>query len=302
MVGVIESEYVVVSTAGTIRGEIYCYLTGSILHMARLSDMRLQIDVKLKYLMPTAVDVLLTIEAAQTFDQFLIEDQLLVDGSGPLRPIEGEESLGRRTWMRAQGEFIASYRATVDVDRQIPVLAGAGLIPPRELPALVIPYIWPSRYCESDKFEQFVTREFGGLTDGAKIVAMADWIFRNIEYRCGSSDGSTTAVDVFVKRQGVCRDFAHLLAAFARAAGIPARLVSAYAWGLSPPDFHAAVEVWLDDGWHLVDATSLAPLNGLVRIAVGRDATDIAFMTIFGSAEMQAQSVVVQRIDGAAVA
>ena len=86
------------------------------------------------------------------------------------------------------------------------------------------------------------------------------------------------------------------MASFARAAGIPARLVSAYAWRLDPPDFHAVVEVWLDGAWHLVDATRLAPLEGLVRIAVGRDATDIAFMTIFGEAIMQRQSVTVTQV------
>jgi transglutaminase-like putative cysteine protease len=83
------------------------------------------------------------------------------------------------------------------------------------------------------------------------------------------------------------------MAAFARAAGIPARLVSAYAWQLDPPDFHAVVDVWLDDGWHLVDASGLAPVEGLVRVAVGRDATDISFMTIFGYAELVSQEVCV---------
>ena len=72
----------------------------------------------------------------------------------------------------------------------------------------------------------------------------------------GSSDATTTAVDAFVSRHGVCRDFAHLMASFARAAGIPARLVSAYAWRLEPPDFHAVVEVWLDGGWHWSIATA----------------------------------------------
>ncbi len=259
--------------------------------------MRLQIDLALDYFMPQPVDVLLTVEVAQAFDQRLIEDRLIIDGAGPLRPIDGEESLGRRTWMRAEGTFRARYMAVVEVERQIPVLEGIPLAPPSELPALVIPYIWPSRYCESDRFEHFVQREFAGLEGGTLVVAMADWIFRNIEYRPGSSDGRTDAVDTFVSRQGVCRDFAHLLASFARAAGIPARLVSTYAWDLSPPDFHAVVEVWLDNGWQLVDATSLAPLNGLVRIAVGRDATDIAFMTIFGSAEMQSQVIEVQQRD-----
>ena len=48
-------------------------------------------------------------------------------------------------------------------------------------------------------------------------------------------------------------------------------------------------------GWRLVDATCLAPVEGMVRIGVGRDATDIAFMTIFGSAEMRSQRVTVTR-------
>jgi transglutaminase-like putative cysteine protease len=87
------------------------------------------------------------------------------------------------------------------------------------------------------------------------------------------------------------------MAAFARAAGIPARLVSAYAWKLDPPDFHAVVDVWLDNDWHLIDASGLAPIEGLVRIAVGRDATDISFMTIFGYAEMVSQEVCVTRLD-----
>ena len=64
-----------------------------------------------------------------------------------------------------------------------------------------------------------------------------------------------------------------------------------------PPDFHAVVEVWLDGGWRLVDATRLAPVEGIVRIGIGRDATDIAFMTVFGEALMNAQSVEVRRLD-----
>jgi transglutaminase-like putative cysteine protease len=125
---------------------------------------------------------------------------------------------------------------------------------------------------------------------------MTDWIGREMAYVPGSTSGETSAADAFVARQGVCRDYAHLMASFARAAGIPARLVSGYALGLKPPDFHALVEVWLDGGWHLVDATCLAPTANVARIGVGRDATDIAFMTIFGTAELIEQSVTVTRI------
>ena len=82
-----------------------------------------------------------------------------------------------------------------------------------------------------------------------------------------------------------------LLIAFARAADVPARMVSAYGLGIDPPDFHAVVEVYLDGRWHLIDPPRLAPEENLVRIAVGRDATDISFMTIFGTANMISQSV-----------
>jgi transglutaminase-like putative cysteine protease len=259
---------------------------------------RFSIEAQLDYEFPEPADVLLAMEVIAGGDQYLVEDLLTVDGSGPLSPVPGEESLGRRTWLTATGDFTAHYRAVVDVTRFPADLVTLAVTPHPQLPALVVPYLFPSRYCESDRFEQFVEREFRGLSGGAKVVAMGDWLHEHVDYVIGSSDGTTTAADSFIRRQGVCRDFAHMLITFARAAGIPARMVSAYAWRLDPPDFHAVVELWLEDAWHLVDPTRLAPIDGIVRIAVGRDATDISFMTIFGTAEMKAQSVAIERIDG----
>ena len=258
--------------------------------------MRLQIEAVLDYWMESEVDVLLSIEAAPMDDQRIVEDMLTIDRSGPLNPIPCEEGIGRRTWLCAEGAFHAEYHATVDVERTTTPIEGLAISPRRHLPAFAVPFLWPSRYCESDRFEILVEREFGGIEGGAKAVAMADWLHDHMEYRLGSSDGRTSATDSFISRQGVCRDYAHLMASFARAAGIPARLVSAYAWQLDPPDFHAVVELWLDGAWRLIDATKLAPIEGLVRIAVGRDATDIAFMTVFGSCTLNEQRVTVKRI------
>jgi transglutaminase-like putative cysteine protease len=260
--------------------------------------MRLRIDADLRYAMNEPVDVLLMIEAAELPDQTPIDDRLAIDGIGLLRAIAGEDGVGRRRWMRADGDFHAHYQAVVEVDRRPVTIDELPITPRRELPPEVIPYLWPSRYCEADRFEAFVAREFPGDNHGRKILAMARWIREHLDYRPGSTDVRTTAVDVFVSRQGVCRDFAHLLASLARAAGVPARLASAYAWRLDPPDFHAVVEIWLAGDWYLVDPTELAPLDGLVRIAIGRDATDIAFMTIFGAAELIGQTIRVERIDG----
>jgi len=259
---------------------------------------RLSIEVELDYYFPSAADVLLAVEVAQLPDQLLIEDLLTIDGAGPLTPIAGEDGIGRRTWTRAQGPFRALYRATLDIARPTVAIDPLPATPHPELPAAAVAYLWPSRYCESDRFEAFVERHFGALEGGAKLLAMRDWIRAEMDYVPGSSNSQTTAADAFVARQGVCRDFAHLMASFARAAGVPARLTSVYAWRIDPPDFHAVVEVWLDGAWHFLDATGLAPHEGLARICVGRDATDIAFMTIFGSATMNAQSVKVMSAEG----
>ncbi|MBO0985872.1 transglutaminase family protein, partial [Rathayibacter sp. SD072] len=82
-------------------------------------------------------------------------------------------------------------------------------------------------------------------------------------------------------RRGVCRDFAHLVVALLRALDVPARLVSVYAPGLSPMDFHAVAEAWIEGEWRVVDATTLAPRQSLVRIATGRDAADTAFLSVY---------------------
>ncbi|WP_156679884.1 transglutaminase-like domain-containing protein [Sphingomonas profundi] len=259
--------------------------------------MRLSIEAVLDYQMAEPVDVLLTIEAAPLPDQILISDSLTIDGSGPLRPVPGEESIGRRTWMHAHGSWRATYKGVFDVTRDVPDLSTLKLAHRHDLPALVIPYLWPSRYCESDQFNDFVEDEFGRYSGGAKVQAIADWVHDHLKYIAGSSDATTTAKDTFVTRHGVCRDYAHLMTTLTRAAGIPARVVSAYAWQLDPPDFHAVVEVWLENGWQLVDATRLAPVEGLVRMAVGRDALDIAFMTVFGACQLVEQRVSVERID-----
>lgn len=257
--------------------------------------MEIAIDVTLDYRLPKPHDVLLQIEAAAMADQRIVRSELLVSSPEKLRAVPGEEAIGQRTWAYADGQLQVSYSAVVDVERPVTELASLGAADPRDLPALVVPYLLPSRYCQADKFESFVERRFGDMEGGAKVAAMRDWIGRNLDYVSNSLSGVTTAVDTFTTRTGVCRDYAHLLASFARAAMIPARLVSAYAPGVTPPDFHAVVEVWLEDGWHLIDATGMAKCGEIVRIGVGRDATDIAFMTIFGSADMVSQYVNVRR-------
>lgn len=111
----------------------------------------------------------------------------------------------------------------------------------------------------------------------------------------GVSDENTMASDTYLARQGICRDYAHVLIALARAADIPARFASVYAPSVEPPDFHAVAEVYLGGAWHLVDPTGMAQADEMAVIGVGRDAADVAFMNIHGMSELVSQNVSVKR-------
>lgn len=254
--------------------------------------MRLSIAVDLDYRMTSgAADVLLQVEAAAMPDQRIVSESLTVWSDNPIAAVRGEDGIGQRCWIRADQQLQVAYRATVEVNRTSTDLRGLGATPVRALDGALVPYLLPSRYCQSDRLEGFVRREFGALEGGALAAALADWVADAIDYRSGGSAGETTALDTFASRGGVCRDYAHLLVALARAGEIPARCVSAYAPGVDPPDFHAVAELWLEGDWRLVDATRMAQADTIARVCVGRDATDIAFMTVFGTALMLHQSV-----------
>ena len=144
-------------------------------------------------------------------------------------------------------------------------------------------FLRPSRYCESDTLTPMAQAQFGDLTGSDLLAAVAGWVHDSLEYVSGSSLPTDGAVRTLLARQGVCRDFAHLTIALLRARDVPARLVSVYAPGLDPMDFHAVCEAWVDGAWQVVDATWLAPRPTLVRIATGRDAADTAFLTNNGA-------------------
>lgn len=140
-------------------------------------------------------------------------------------------------------------------------------------------YLRPSRYAEVDKFYGFAATEFGTYGDSATLLEnVSSWVGTRLNYVPGSSDPIDGAVDTLLAGKGVCRDYAHLVVALLRAVNVPARLVSVYAPGLHPMDFHAVAEAFVEGQWRVVDATLLAPRQSLVRIATGRDAADTAFL------------------------
>ena len=218
-----------------------------------------------------------------------VSDEELVaerDGS-PVDTQEVHGADGARLHVVASGpgRLDIRYRATVTPD---------GAATPVEVStAEAIVALRQSRYCPSDALEAFARAELGPLPGGTERGrAVGDWVHDRLAYALGSSGPLDTAVDTLLAGRGVCRDFAHLTIALCRAVGVPARLVSVYAPGLSPMDFHAVAEVASSGTWEVVDATRLAPRSSLVRIATGRDAADTAFATTLeGDAELVSSSV-----------
>lgn len=237
--------------------------------------LRVRSRVEIACSKPTRLSVM--VEAAKTPDQTVLEESFAPTGG---RADVAAPSGNRLVRMPAEGNLEVTYEALVDNGTRKRLGNDAARIDVLDLPLECLPFLLASRYCPSDQFERFAHREFGHLeTAGAQVNAIVAWIREHVDYQAGFSDAMTDAGDTFKVRAGVCRDFVHLAITFCRALGIPARMVSAYAWQLDPPDFHAVLEVYAGDQWWLLDVTGLAPIEGLVRIASGRDAADVAFMT-----------------------
>jgi transglutaminase-like putative cysteine protease len=258
--------------------------------------MRLLVKTHLIYSVDQPSDILLQIEGARDSEQMLLDATL--DFAKPTETflITGEEKIGVRRWLTVDGQLDCTYMALIDIVRGDANLSKYRQTKLSSLPRDVTKFLMPSRYCHPEDFFAFTADQFGHLSGGAVIMAISDWLDTHFKYDIKVSNAATTATQSFEQRAGVCRDFAHVLIAMARALGIPARIVSAYAPDVSPQDFHAVVEVYLEDGWRLIDPTGMARACEIVRIGVGRDAADVSFLTSYGELVLKKQTVEVSRV------
>ena len=177
-------------------------------------------------------------------------------------------------------------------------------VPAHLLPASILRYTLPSRYCDSDKLLDFAWQQFGQVPHGLqRVQAICDWLHEHIEYRTGSGSPHISAHDVIERGYGVCRDLAHTLVALCRTFNIPARYVSGYVPDIgcldpgTPMDFHAYCEVYLGGRWQIFDARFNVPRTGRIRICAGHDAVNCAFTTVYGAAQLTGFSVWSYQVD-----
>jgi len=246
---------------------------------------------RLAYRTPSAIPFVFNIEAQQFDGQTLFDEQLTTTPGVDIERWTMPESGNRYVRVIAPpGSFSVEYRGRVELSPSLQEPASVVEVPVAQLPLAVFTHLYPSRYCQSDKLERFARSTFGDLAAGyMRVNGICNWIHDYVSYEGGVSDALTSAFDTVTQRAGVCRDFAHLAIAICRSLGVPARYVSAYAFRLEPPDFHAVFEAYLQGpdgpGWYLFDPTRLADPAGLVRIGIGRDAAEVAFCSPYGSVE-----------------
>jgi transglutaminase-like putative cysteine protease len=262
--------------------------------------MKFRVMGTLGYEVITPSTFILNIHALRTPAQAVLQESFLIDPYFKIEELTSQHSENRyiRVEITEPAILNINYSAVIDTSyKQTPVSELIN-VPVMQLDTSVLPYMFPSRYCQSDKLFRFAHNKFGKIGNAfEKVLALTNWIYENVEYLSGSTNSQTSAYDTVTEQAGVCRDFAHLGIALCRALDIPARYFTGYAYQLNPPDFHACFEAFLGGEWIIFDATKLVPLNGLVKIATGRDAADAAISTIFGTVNFLAISASCQLED-----
>jgi transglutaminase-like putative cysteine protease len=243
---------------------------------------------------PFKVSMLLNLKPRHDVYQLVAQEMLTIN---PMQPANDFEDDHGNTTIRinlpagatelvydAIAYVPAASEDVIHVDRPID---------PENLSPALLRYTFPSRYCDSDKLQDFAWQQFGKYKHGAeRVLAICDWLHHNIEYRTGSGSPDLTAFDVIERGYGVCRDFAHCGVALCRTFNLPARYVSGYVPDIAcfdpgtPMDFHAYFEVFMGGRWQVFDARFNRPRTGRVRISAGYDAASCAFSTCYGAARL----------------
>ncbi|WP_347348694.1 transglutaminase family protein [Nigerium sp.] len=239
----------------------------------------------------------------------VLQEEWSVDPDAPSERFTDIYGNRPRTVVLPAGESLCRYSALVEVPDELE--AGdpsAQQLPPEDVPGELLVYTLPSRFCPSDVMRRHAWKLFGNKTaDYNRVQDIVDYANGHLTFQYGSSEASSSALDVYVNGYGVCRDFAHLAITFCRALNIPTRYVFGYLPDMdvppdpAPMDFVASMEVYLDGGWFTFDPRNNARRKGRVPIAKGRDAADVAMATTFGAPWLKRMTVIADEAPAAVV-
>lgn len=233
--------------------------------------------------------------------QWVGSEEYILDPSVPV--VEFTDPFGNLCQRLVAQPGLFSVRTAVKVEcaEASDAAPGAPFIEVQQLPDNTLPFLLPSRYCESDRFNQMAASIVADKIPGYdQCAAIVDYIRRTTRYTPGEGADIISATEVNQRSDAVCRDLAHLGIACCRALSIPARMVVGYLENLEPMDLHAWFEAYVGGRWYAFDPTHDHLLGGRIAIAYGRDAADVAIYTQFGQpAELLNMIVTADRIEAA---
>jgi transglutaminase-like putative cysteine protease len=232
-------------------------------------------------------------ESALELSPVLPAERFIDDSGNVVRRLSAPAGV---TSLRLDGVFHTDGRED-EVD------ASAEALSVSDLPLETLPFLRPSRYCETDLLSDFAWNTFGGVNGGwGRVQAICDFVHQRLRFSYPEARPTRTANEALAEGVGVCRDFTHLAVTLCRCLNIPARYCNGYLGDIgvpvdpSPMDFNAWFEVFLGGRWFTFDARHNQPRIGRILIARGRDAADIPMIATFGSHWLKAFSVVTEEI------
>ena len=260
--------------------------------------MWLRTTCDLTFYIPTSTPFVLMLRPRSGAQQWIAREEYRIEPSVPV--FEFTDAYGNlcQRLTAPAGVFKVFTSAEVMTADSIDQCPGAPFIEIQNLPDIVLSYLLPSRYCESDRFHDLASEITAGHTLGYdQVRAIVNWLRNNITYAPDSSETLLSAAETNIRQVGVCRDLAHLGIALCRSLSIPARMVVGYLYRLEPMDLHAWFEAFVGGRWYTFDATQVYMKGGYVAVGYGRDAADVAIFNQFGPAAYpEAQTVRVERI------
>ena len=246
--------------------------------------MKLRVSCNLSFQIMEASVLILMLRPYRGIQQWINREVYSIKPAIPM--IESTDSFGNscQRLVAPVGDFLIYTSAEVMVADSFDVAPGAYFVEIQYLPNEVLPYLLPSRYCESDRFGDLAREITAAALPGYdQVSAISDWVQHSIQYLPGSSEFPLSAVEVYHLGHGVCRDLAQVAIALCRSISIPARLVVGFLHGLQPMDLHAWFEAYVGGRWYTFDPTQQNLYGGRVIIAFGRDAADVSIFHQFGS-------------------
>ena len=254
----------------------------------------------LEFHIPVPTPFLLMLRPRSGRQQWIAREQYMLSPS--VAAVEFTDFFGNlcQRLVAPAGSFSIHTAVDIETAEASDTAPGGPFVEVQHLPDETLPFLYPSRYCESDRFTEMAASLVGGYLPGYdQCAAIVEYIRNTIQYTPGAGQQIISAAELNDIGSGVCRDMAHLGIACCRALSIPARMVVGYLETLEPMDLHAWFEAYVGNRWYTFDPTQENLSGGRVAIAFGRDAADVAIYTQFGDpVELLNMQVNVRRMSG----